>query len=142
MSSKKILLVEDETFILDLYKYTLSGQGFEIITAIDGFAALEILNKSIKEQLKFDLVLLDVMLPKMNGIEVLKLIKSEPSFKYLPVVLITNLGNREIIKQAFKIGASGYILKANVTPYEIGNKIKPFLSDPTFKMDVSSLDFD
>lgn len=139
MNPKKILLVEDEPFMQDLYKYTLTHEGLEVVIAPDGEKALSFITS---EGAGIDLILLDIMLPKMNGIEFLKSIKANKNLSPIPVVLLTNLGAGDIIKNAFKIGAQGYLLKAKVGPYEIVEKIKPFLEDPSFTMDPEKIEFD
>lgn len=133
---KKILLVEDELYIRDLYRIILESAGFDVYLAIDG-----------EEGLKFaqnqpDLILLDIMLPKMNGIMLLKKLKGMENTKNIPVVLLTNLGQESIIRSAFESGASGYLLKAKLEPYDVAKEIKPFLADPKFKMDPNTIVFD
>jgi CheY-like chemotaxis protein len=122
-TTKKILLVEDEFFIRDLYERYLTKNGYEVISAIDGEDGL---NKA-KEN-KVDLILLDIMMPKLTGMEVLKKIKTEDNIsKDTPVYLLTNLGPESIIKEAFKLGAEGYLLKAKMLPKQIVEEIKKIL---------------
>lgn len=133
---KKILLVEDEPYIRDLYRMILESAGLDVYLAIDG-----------EEGLKFaqnqpDLILLDIMLPKMNGIILLKKLKEIENTKNIPVVLLTNLGQESIIKSAFELGASGYLLKARLEPNEVTKEINPFLEDPKFKMNPNTIVFD
>lgn len=119
-TAKRILLVEDEFFIRDLYERYLSKNGYEILTAVDGEEGL---NKAQTE--KVDLILLDIMMPKMTGLEVLKKIKEDGALaKDTPVYLLTNLGQESIIKDAFKMGAEGYLLKAKMLPKQIVEEIK------------------
>ena len=123
---KRILLIEDEIFIRELYEKVLQGAGYEVVGVQDG---MEGLNKAKTE--KFDLMLLDIMLPKMTGIDVLKEMKKDPSdeVRKLPVYLLTNLGQESIIKEAFKIGADGYLLKAKYLPNQIVNEIDTFFKN-------------
>lgn len=119
-NAKRILLIEDEFFIRDLYERYLSKNGYEVITAVDGEEGL---NKAQNE--KVDLILLDIMMPKMTGLEVLKKIKEDGALaKDTPVYLLTNLGQESIIKDAFKMGAEGYLLKAKMLPKQIVEEIK------------------
>jgi DNA-binding response OmpR family regulator len=120
---KKVLIVEDEKFIQDLYSLVFTTSGFDVDTASDGDEALT----KIKEH-TYDIILLDIMLPKTNGIEVLRTIRKEdaPS-KDIPVFLITNLGQENIIKEAFDIGADGYLLKSQVTPKDAVATINTYL---------------
>ena len=99
--AQKILIIEDEYFISDLYKMQLEKAGFLIDVAAmgnDGILKLKANN--------YDLLLLDVMLPDINGIEVLKKIKADDATKNIPVVLLTNLAQDEIIKEGFHFGSS------------------------------------
>ncbi len=133
---KKILLIEDEIYIQDLYKNILQSAGFEVITAIDGVDGLS----KVLEKPK--IILLDIMLPKLNGLEVLKQLKSQPSSKNIPVILLTNLGQGEVIEQAFAMGAQGYFLKVDLKFDDLVKSINTFLADPTYKMDISRIQFD
>lgn len=117
---KKILLVEDEFFIRDLYERYLKKNGFEVISAIDGEDGLQ---KALNNPV--DLILLDIMMPKMTGIEVLSKIKEESSIaKNTPVYLLTNQVQESIIKEAFKLGAEGYLIKAQLLPKQIVEEIQ------------------
>ena len=136
MNKKTLLLVEDEVFIRELYHRRLLSAGYNVLVAMDGLEGLE-LAKS-----KPDLVLLDIMLPKLNGIEVLKKLSSASKTKDIPVVLLTNLGQESIIREAFSLGARGYFVKMRVTPNEITDKVKIFLDNPNYTMDISDFDFD
>jgi CheY-like chemotaxis protein len=132
----KILLVEDELFVRELYERVLTQSGFEILSAIDGEEGVQ------KALLHPDLILLDIMKPKLNGIEALKQIKANSDTKKIPVILLTNLGQEDIIKEAIKIGAQGYIMKMRVTPYEIVEHVRDFLQNPTQQMNASDLDLE
>ena len=136
MDTKKILLIEDDHFINQLYLRVLKQAGFKTIIASNGSEGVDLVDGS------FNLILLDVMLPKIDGINVLKKLKENPQTKKIPVVLLTNLGQESVIKAAFEIGAQGYILKMSVTPYEMVEKIKQFIKDPSFQMDPKELDLD
>lgn len=121
-NGKNILLVEDDTFISDLYKTVLIKAGYSVVVVGDGEAALK-----ISEDNMFDLVLLDIMLPKVTGLEVLKEYKKEGSrFAHVPVYLLTNLGEENIIKEAYRLGASGYLLKAKYLPRQIVSEVDSF----------------
>lgn len=133
---KKILLIEDEFYIRDLYRMILEKAGFEVLLAEDGEKGYNLAQKLP------NLILLDIMLPKMNGIILLKKLKEETRTKNIPVVLLTNLGQEEVIKAAFDSGASGYFLKAGLNPNELVKKINLFLENPNLKMDPKTLVFD
>jgi CheY-like chemotaxis protein len=121
---KKILIAEDDFFIRDIYSKVFSLSNFEVTVAVDGLDALE----KMKTQ-PFDMILLDIMMPKMTGIDVLKSLRALDSpFKDTPVFIITNLGQQNIIEEAFKIGMDGYILKSQVTPQQIVDEVNNFFS--------------
>lgn len=132
----KILLIEDEYYIGELYKMILEGAGFNVIWAVDGEEGL----RYAEEQP--DLILLDIMLPKVNGIEILKKLKRTKNIRDIPVLLLTNLGQESIIKTAFKEGAAGYFLKVRLKPDELVKKIHYFLSNPGYIMDTNDIVFD
>lgn len=136
MDKRKILLIEDDFFIRDLYNRILGQVGFEMILAEDGIQGLEL------SKVKPDLILLDIMLPKMNGLEVLKRIKEAPDIAKIPVLLLTNLGQAEIIKRAFELGASGYLLKLDTSPAQLVAHANNFIANPTFRMDFGHIDLD
>ncbi|MCB9802481.1 response regulator [Candidatus Nomurabacteria bacterium] len=113
-SKAKILLVEDEEMLANMYEVKFQNEGFDITKALDGATGLE-LAKSIKP----DLMLLDVIMPKMDGFSVLKAIREDPEIKDLPVILLTNLGQDEDVQKGKELGVVGYLVKANVTPAEV-----------------------
>lgn len=116
---KKILLVEDDPFIADVYLTSLKKEGFLVKHVDDGSLVLPLLKKE-----SFDLVLLDLVLPGMDGFEILKEIKESPELKEIPVIILTNLNERENIEKGVKLGAVDYIVKSNFSPTEVIGKIK------------------
>jgi len=121
---KKILVVEDDLFISDVYKETLEAEGFEITTAKNGEEGLNKLQTT-----KFDLVLLDVMMPKLNGIGLLKGAKEQKLLeKNGPIVLLTNLAHDPIINEALSLGAKAFLIKTDLTPPQLVEKVKKYLS--------------
>lgn len=124
---KKILIVEDDYFIGDIYTRTFKDAGYEVNLAVTGNQAKQMLGQE-----PYDMILLDIMLPEQNGLEILKWIRSAGSrCEHTPVFLITNLGQENVIDEAFNIGADGYILKAKVMPEDLVNQINDFLSKNT-----------
>lgn len=123
MDTKKILLVEDEDLLRELYKRQLDLSGISTDAFGNGKGALESLSRN-----QYSLVLLDIMLPDTNGLDILKQIKQDPRLKALPVILLTNLGQESIIKQGFDLGAEGYLIKASYTPDQIVEEVKNILS--------------
>jgi len=121
---KKILIVEDDFFVRDLYGRELTREGFEVETAADGPEGLSKIG-----EVKPDLILLDIMLPKMSGLDVLKKLKEKEETKNVPVVLLTNLGQDTVIREGFSLGAIGYLIKAAYTPTQIIEEVKRFLRE-------------
>lgn len=120
---KKILLVEDEDFIRELYVRQLSKAGFLVKSAIDGRSGLEALNNET-----FDLLLLDIMLPGMNGLQLLREFKTQNPNSPMITILLTNLGQEAVIKEGFELGAQAYLIKASYTPDQVVNEVKNALS--------------
>lgn len=118
----KILLVEDDPFLLDMYSTKFKEVGFEISVAQDGDLAL----MKAQEELP-DLVLLDIVLPKKDGFEILKALKSNRQTAAIPVIMLTNLGLEEDMKRGLELGAQSYIVKAHFTPAEVVAKVREIL---------------
>jgi len=120
--AKKILIVEDDKFLRELIARKLRNEGYEVLEAVDGEEGL----KKIKE-IKPDLVLLDLILPGIDGFEVLAKKKEDPQIEKIPVMLLSNLGQREDVERGLRLGAVDYLVKANFTPQEIIEKVKNLL---------------
>jgi len=118
----KILLVDDDQSILTIFETALKGAGFDTVTALDGKSGLE---KASTEHP--DLVLLDQVLPDMNGNDVLKTLKADPALKAIPVSLLSNFGQNQLVQDALSQGAVDYILKYQVEPADLVNKVKEIL---------------
>lgn len=119
---KKVLLIEDDEFISDLYKRQLDIGGFFTYAFSNGNDGL----KTVQEN-HYDLILLDVMLPGMNGLDVLRSIKQNEATKDIPVIILSNLGQDAVIKEGLTLGAVGYLIKASFTPSQIVQEIKSIL---------------
>ena len=122
-SKIKILLIEDDPFLLSMYATKFESENFEVITAEDGEKGLEIANNIIP-----DIILLDILLPKINGFEVLKELKRDKKTNKIPVILLTNLSQRDEIEQGLSNGAADYLIKAHFIPSEVVEKIKKVLN--------------
>lgn len=132
----KILLVEDDLFIRELYERVLLKENFDVTSAIDG-------EEGLAKAASFpDLILLDIMMPKFNGIEILKKLKADSQTQNIPIVLLTNLGQESIVREALKSGARGYLMKMRLSPYDLARKVEEFLADPNGKPDYHSLNLD
>lgn len=118
---KKLLIVEDDFYIRDIYKMAAKNKGYEVYTAADGEEAL-----SLCKVAHPDLILLDIMLPKVSGIDVLKTIKGWEGFKDVPVVMVTNVGDSETYQNAIQAGAAGYVMKVQQAPAEIIDNLDKF----------------
>lgn len=108
---KKILIVEDDFFIRDLYELQARKAGYDVIIAADGAEAIEKARKDVP-----DILLIDLMLPKMDGLTVMKSIKADPRFTNTPCVIVTNLEDSTKEQEARSAGAAGYLLKIKNTP--------------------------
>lgn len=122
MMKKKIVIIEDEASLRNALIDFLSEENFEAIGAEDGEAGLQLAKKESP-----DLILLDIILPKKDGFEVLTELKNDENTKKIPVILLTNLESPEDIEKAFAIGATTYLVKSNYKLEDIVGKIKETL---------------
>jgi len=116
---KTILIIEDDKFLRQLIAQKLLKDGYDISEAIDGEEGL----KKVKEE-KPDLVLLDLILPGIDGFEVLSQMKREDALSQIPVIILSNLGQKEDVERGLNLGAVDYLIKAHFTPREIVEKVK------------------
>lgn len=123
MDAKTILLVEDDFFISDMYQKKLREAGYAVEMARDGESAI----KFLEEQGLPMLILLDIMLPGLNGIEILRQMRQDERWKGVPVMLLTNLSEREYMEQAKALGAIDYIVKSQLTPTDVIGKVRTHL---------------
>lgn len=120
--AKKILIIEDDEFLLRMYTAKLTLEGYRVISAVDG-------DKGIRSAIKHnpDLILLDLILPKKDGFEVLKELKAKSETKNIPVLVLTNLGQKQDIDRCFALGVTDYLIKAHFIPSEVVVKINRIL---------------
>ena len=123
---KKILFIEDESALQKTFGEVLKQEGYEMISAIDGEIGLRLANPPAGGK-KPDLILLDLILPKMHGFEVLKKLKEDEETKDIPVIVLTNLERIEDVDKALELGATTYLVKAKYSLEEIVEKIKKAL---------------
>ena len=116
---KKILLIEDEAALQKTFGDVLSVEGFKVISAIDGEIGLRLAGSE-----KPDLIILDLVLPKLHGLEVLKGLKENNKTKNIPVIILTNMGDLENIEKALELGATTYMIKADYTLEDVVAKVK------------------
>ncbi len=120
----KILIIEDDTFLLQMYSTKLELEGFKVLNAVDGEKGLRVAKKELP-----DLILLDLLLPKKDGEEVLLELKQDQSTANIPVVILSNIGQKEKIDRCFALGAKDYLIKAHFIPSEVIAKIKKTLEE-------------
>ncbi|MEK7167592.1 MAG: response regulator [Patescibacteria group bacterium] len=114
-----ILIIEDDIFLADLYRTKFELEGFTVYLAYDGEKGWEIAQKKNP-----DVILLDLILPKMGGFAVLENLKSDKKLKEIPVILLTNLSQKADVSKGLKMGAEDYLIKAHFMPSEVVAKIK------------------
>ncbi len=118
----KILLIEDDSFLLSMYATKFEMENFQVITAEDGEKGIKLAMKEVP-----DIILLDILLPKLNGFEVLKEIRANKETSPIPVILLTNLSQKSEIEQGLALGANDFLIKAHFMPSEVVEKIKKIL---------------
>jgi len=125
MASKKakILIVEDEYFLLDFYETKLEASGFKPIKAGGGAEGIRMAKKKLP-----DLIILDILMPEVDGFQVLQAVKADQLTKDIPVLILSNLSQRREIKKGLELGAEEFVVKADVIPDEIVDKINKYLN--------------
>lgn len=118
----KILLVEDDEMLHDMYTQKFKTHGYEVVSAYNGAEGVK-----LAEAEQPSLILLDVIMPKMDGFVALKKIRKNPATVNIPVILLTNLGQEEDVKKGKELGADDYFIKANHTPQEVVDKVNELL---------------
>lgn len=119
----KILLVEDSKVVQQMYRNKLTFEQFNVLTADNGMEAIKILSQE-----KPDLILLDLMMPIMDGYKVLQVVKTDPRLANIPVLVFSAKGQSEEVEKALNLGAAGYIVKATTKPNEVVEQIRKVLS--------------
>ncbi len=122
---KKILIVDDDGFLLDMYAFKFSQNNFEVYTALGGAEAI----KKLKEGLNPSIILMDIIMPGMDGFEMFERINTEKLSPDSAKIILSNKGQQEDIDRGTELGASGYIIKVNSTPVEVIEKVLKILSD-------------
>jgi len=122
MKKQKVLMIEDDYFLRKIYGNKLSAAGFEFIEATNGVEGLSKMNFE-----KPDIVLLDLILPRKNGFDVLIEMKKNKEFKKIPVVILSVLGQESDVKKGLALGAQEYLVKSEVNLFEVVNKVKNLL---------------
>ncbi|HEY4515571.1 MAG TPA: response regulator [Candidatus Paceibacterota bacterium] len=120
----KIIIVDDDQFLLDMYVLKFKKEGIDVESFYNG----EELLKKLKDNLSADLLLLDIIIPGMDGLSVLEQIRKEKLAGGMKIVMLTNQGDPEEIKKAESFGVNGYIIKATAIPSEVVEKVKKILN--------------
>ena len=120
---KKILITEDEPGLLEMYKLYFERAGYEVINASDGKLGVEFAKKE-----RPDLILLDILMPQIDGWAMLKDLKSDPATKMIPVIIFSNLAQTEEIQRGLAMGADQYLVKSALTPKELLAKVQKLLN--------------
>ncbi len=118
----KVLLVEDDAFLAGIYSTKLAIEGFTVVHAADGAAGL-----SMAASEKPAIILLDILMPKMDGFQVLEELKKVPALRDIPVIMLTNLGQKEDVDRGIKLGAVDYLIKAHFVPADTVARIRKVL---------------
>lgn len=115
----KILIIEDDRYISKMYQLKLSLEGYDVQVAENGREGVD----KVKEFMP-NIVLLDILMPELDGFEVLKIVKGDEATKDIPVLIMSNLGQEDHVEKGMKLGAIGYIVKSQYTPSKVVEKIK------------------
>ncbi len=123
-SNKKplIFLAEDDVTLSNMFYTYLTEEGFDVVKATDGEEALNLISET-----KPSIILLDLMMPKVSGYDVLAAVKKDAVLSKIPVLVFSNLGQQEDVKKAQELGAQDYLIKAELTPDQVVEKIKKYL---------------
>ena len=122
-TKKRVLIVEDEPSLLELYRLALEQAGFVVFTAVNGDAGYLLAKGN-----PVDLILLDILMPKVDGYEALRHLKNDPDTKEIPVIIFSNLSQKEEIEKGLKLGAKDFVVKTSVTPKALVEKVKQWVS--------------
>lgn len=121
---KTILFIEDEAVLQKTFSAVLSRRGYKVISALDGQIGLKLAKSRLP-----DLILLDLVLPKTNGFEVLRDLKKDSTTKHIPVIILTNLEGVGDIEKVIELGATTYLVKTNYTLEEVVEKVRQTLGE-------------
>lgn len=126
MDPIRVAIVEDDSFLAGMYEQKISMEQMVPLLAYDGEAGLELVRKELP-----DIVLLDIMMPKMDGWEVLQALRTSEETKHIPVIMLTNLGQKEDVDLALKYGANDYLIKAHFNPQEVVDRVRKMVAAKT-----------
>lgn len=118
----RVLLIEDDRAVSEMYRFKLEQDGYEVTVASDGETGLELARRSPP-----DLLFLDIRLPNMDGFAVLEALRADPVTEGLPVVILSNFGERELIDRGYKLGILEYLIKSQATPAEVAGGVRSWI---------------
>lgn len=122
---KKIVIIEDEAALLELYATRFRQEGYEVVTAGTGSEGYDLICATTP-----DLILLDIILPRIDGYQVLQQLKDTATTRAIPVIIFSNLSQREEIEKGLRLGAQDFIVKTKVTPTELAEHVAKFFGSP------------
>jgi DNA-binding response OmpR family regulator len=120
--SRKVLVVEDDRFLRELITQKLSREGYDVSEAVDGEDGVK-----KAEEKRPEIILMDLILPGIDGFEAITRIKANPELEDIPIIILSNLGQRDDVERGLKLGATDFLIKAHFTPGEIIEKIEKVL---------------
>lgn len=123
-SNPRVLLIEDDTLLVNMYRAKFENEGYEMLDAGDGEEGLQL---ALSEDV--DIIILDLMLPKLSGTDLLAKLRKDPKGKNIPVVVLTNLTQEGEAKETLALGVKEYLIKANLTPSQLVEKIKAHIGN-------------
>ncbi len=118
----KVLIIEDDNFLSDLYKIQFEKSGYKVVQSYDGLDGLSKISIETPS-----VVVLDLIMPEFNGLEVLERVKKDPKLSNIPVVVLSSLRDEEKIKEALTLGAVGYIIKPTLTPKQVVEEVGKYI---------------
>ncbi len=121
---KTIMIAEDDAFIGDIYEVKLKDAGYNVILASNGRDAIE----KLEDGAKPDILLLDIVMPYMDGFDVLEALGNKKEWKEIPVVLLTNLSQKEDVERGMALGAKDFLIKSHFTPSEVLAKVQKYMT--------------
>ena len=120
----KILIIEDDPYVRAMYQKLFDLQQYEVLIAKNGTEGLE-----LAQSQKPNIILLDILMPQIDGLAVLKSLKSDPLTKNIPVLMLTNIGSQDVIKKATELGADAFMIKADFSPDQILSQVSSYMKD-------------
>lgn len=125
MKGKKVMIVEDDFFVSDIYETKFKHEGCDVVAVGDGAKAIA----KLREGFVPDVILLDLIMPNMDGREFLSEVKNFPNLAAVPILVLSNLSQEEDVNESLALGAKDYIIKSHLTPTEVFQRVGDFLQD-------------